>query len=166
MRWIWIDRFEEFHSRTSAVAVKLVSSAEDHLYEQSPMFPVMPHSLILEELAQTGGVLLGEANDFAEKVVLAKITSAKFYGFAAPGDELRYEVQLVDVRAEGGVTSCRALRNGELMAEAEIFFAHLDPSRIDGPAPSEDNFVFTKGHLRSLLRGVRGTYEAAANERE
>ncbi len=54
MRWVWIDRFEEFHSGQSAVAIKMVSRAEDHLYEQTPLYPVMPHSLILEGLAQTG----------------------------------------------------------------------------------------------------------------
>ena len=122
MRWIWIDRFEEFHSGESAVAIKMVSNAEDHLHEQYPNYPVMPNSLILEGLAQTGGILLGEANGFAEKVVLAKITSARFLDHAIPGDELRYEAKLVDNRAEGGLASCRVLKNGTLMAEAEIFF--------------------------------------------
>lgn len=162
MRWIWIDRFEEFKSREYAIAVKMVSMAEDHLHEQSPMYPIMPHSLILEGLAQTGGILLGEANHFAEKVVLAKITFATFHGHAVPGDELRYEARLIDVRPEGGLTSCRVLRNGESMAEAEIFFAHLDRAG-DGEsgASAQENFVFTKGHLLSLLRGVKGTYESS-----
>lgn len=158
MRWIWIDRFEEFQSGKSAVAVKMVSRAEDHLYEVSPAYPVLPNSLILEGLAQTGGILLGEANDFAEKVVLAKITFAKFHGHAVPGDELRYESRLLDVRPEGGLTSARVLRNGELMAEAEIFFAHLDQSRAASDELGGENFVFTKGHLVSLLRRAKGTY--------
>jgi hypothetical protein len=44
------------------------------------------------------------------------------------------------------------------MAEAEIFFAHLDQSRVGGEDLGGENFVFTKGHLVSLLRRAKGTY--------
>ena len=155
MRWIWIDRFEEFHSGESAVAIKMVSNAEDHLHEQYPNYPVMPNSLILEGLAQTGGILLGEANGFAEKVVLAKITSARFLDHAIPGDELRYEAKLVDNRAEGGLASCRVLKNGTLMAEEEIFFAHVDNARSAEMEMPTDNFVFGKGHLADMIKKAK-----------
>ncbi len=52
----------------------------------------MPAALILEGLAQTGGILVGEANDFKEKVVLAKILSAKFEREALAGETLIYDV--------------------------------------------------------------------------
>src|SRR5919106_1373096 len=78
MRWIWIDRFLEFTSGKSARALKNLSLAEDYFAEHFPGYPVMPAALILEGLAQTGGILVGEANDFKEKVVLAKIVSARF----------------------------------------------------------------------------------------
>ena len=73
MRWIWLDRFLEFHSGKSARAVKNLSVAEDLFADHFPGYPVMPGSLLLEGLAQTGGILVGEANDFREKVVLAKV---------------------------------------------------------------------------------------------
>jgi 3-hydroxyacyl-[acyl-carrier-protein] dehydratase len=155
MRWIWIDRFEEFHSGKSATAIKMVSRAEDHLYEQTPLYPVMPHSLILEGLAQTGGILLGEANDFKEKVVLAKITSASFFDHAVPGDELRYIAKLVDIRTEGGLAECQVLKNGTLMAQAEIFFAHVDQSRSQEMALPQENFVFGQGHLSEMIKKAR-----------
>ena len=63
----------------------------------------MPASLIIEGLAQTGGILVGEAGGFAEKVVLAKIPRAEFYGVACAGDQLIYEVTLTDLRSEGAV---------------------------------------------------------------
>ena len=66
MRWIWIDRFIEFNSGKSARAVKNLSLAEDHFADHFPGYPVMPACLILEGLAQTGGILVGEANDFKE----------------------------------------------------------------------------------------------------
>ena len=160
MRWVWIDSFEEFHSRSRARAVKLVSMAEDHLYEQYPDFPIMPNSLIIEGLAQTGGILVGEANDFKEKVVLAKIPRAEFYGVACAGDQLIYEVTLKDLRSEGAVVEAKVFLEGELLAEAEIVFAHLDNSRanqIFGPK----NFVFTQ-----QLLGVLDLAKAQARARE
>src|SRR2546421_12439944 len=101
MRWIWIDRFLDFESGKSARAVKNLSLAEDYFADHFPGYPVMPAPLILEGLAQAGGILVGEANDFREKVVLAKIPLARFHGEALAGEQLRYEVRLVDLRAEG-----------------------------------------------------------------
>ena len=67
MRWIWIDRFLEFDSGKSARAVKNLSLAEDHFADHFPGYPVMPAALILEGLAQTGGILVGEANEFRRR---------------------------------------------------------------------------------------------------
>ena len=109
----------------------------------------MPASLIIEGLAQTGGILVGEAGGFAEKVVLAKIPRAEFFGVACAGDQLVYEVTLTDLRAEGAVVSAKAFLEGELLAEVEIVFAHLDNTRsnqIFGPK----NFVFTQQLLGVL----------------
>lgn len=161
MRWIWIDRFDEFHGGRSAVAIKNLSTAEDHLHHQYPGWPVMPCSLIVEGLAQTGGILVGEANDFREKVVLAKIPKVMFHDYAVAGDLLRYEVELLELRDEGGIVAGKVVRDGETIAEAEIFFAHLDQSRgvIDGMG--EDNFVFTKDHLLALVKTARVRTERA-----
>ena len=159
MRWIWIDKFEEFYSGQSAKAIKTVSVAEDHIHVQYPGYPVMPHSLIIEGLAQTGGILVGEANEFAEKVVLAKIPQVEFYGHAVAGDVLEYYVELTELRFEGAMVEAKVHRNGELMAEAEIVFAHLDHSRGDDDELSPKNFVFTKDHLMALLRMAQGTYQ-------
>src|SRR5437667_9345635 len=105
MRWIWIDRFTEFRHRQYARAVKLWSGAEDVFAAHFPEFPVVPAALILEGLAQTGGILVGEANDYREKVVLAKIPRARFHAEALAGQELVYETTLVDLRAEGGIVA-------------------------------------------------------------
>jgi len=65
MRWYWIDKFLEFESGSRAKAVKNVSLSEEHLHDHFPGFPVMPASLMIEGMAQTGGILLGEVNDFS-----------------------------------------------------------------------------------------------------
>ena len=55
MRWFWIDRFTEFESGQRAVAIKNVALSEEQLDDHLPGFPVMPNSLIIEGMAQTGG---------------------------------------------------------------------------------------------------------------
>src|ERR1700736_5210050 len=120
MRWIWIDRFVEFHPQHSARAVKNLSLAEDHFAEHFPGYPVMPGSLILEGLAQTGGILVGEANDFREKVVLAKIPWARFYREALAGEQLVYDVEMIHLRPEGAAVKGRVRAGDDLLAEAEI----------------------------------------------
>jgi 3-hydroxyacyl-[acyl-carrier-protein] dehydratase len=160
MRWIWIDKFLEFRSGQFARAIKNLTLAEEHLHDHYPGYPVMPASLIIEGLAQTGGILVGEAGGFAEKVVLAKIPRAEFYGVACAGDQLIYEVTLTDLRSEGAVVEAKVFLDGELLADAEIVFAHLDNSRanqIFGPK----NFVFTQ-----QLLGVLDLAKAQNRSRE
>ncbi len=143
MRWIWIDKFLEFRSGRFARAIKNLTLAEEHLHDHLPGYPVMPASLIIEGLAQTGGILVGEAGNFEQKVVLAKIPRTEFYGVACAGDQLVYEVTLTDLRIEGAVVAAKAFLGDELLADVEIVFAHLDNSRsnqIFGPK----NFVFTE----------------------
>jgi 3-hydroxyacyl-[acyl-carrier-protein] dehydratase len=149
MRWIWIDKFLEFRSGEFARSIKNLTLAEEHLHDHFPGFPVMPASLIIEGLAQTGGILVGEAGGFAEKVVLAKIPRAEFYGVACAGDQLIYEVTLTGLRAEASTVEAKAFLDGQLLAEVDIVFAHLDNSRsnqIFGPK----NFVFTQQLLGIL----------------
>jgi 3-hydroxyacyl-[acyl-carrier-protein] dehydratase len=149
MRWIWIDRFTEFTSGKSAKAVKCLSMAEDHYARHFVGYPVMPACFILEGLAQTGGILVGEANKFAEKVVLAKVPRAVFHREMFPGEVLTYEAEILNLRAEGASVAARVLVDGQVTVEAEIFFAHLDQSRSK-ELFGESNFVFT-GEFRHLL---------------
>lgn len=143
MRWVWIDKFLEFESRRSARAVKNVSFAEEHLHDHYPGFPVMPGSLILEGLAQTGGLLVGEARDFEEKVILAKIARARFFSRACPGDQLIYEVEVADLRPEGAIVEGKARVGDRKVAEAELVFAHLDDRSRAKTLFEPKNFVFT-----------------------
>ncbi len=168
MRWIWIDRFLKFEHGKSARAVRNLSLAEDFFEQHLPGYPIMPACFILEGLAQTGGILVGEANDFQEKVVLAKITSARFQREAVAGDTLWYDVELLTLRAEGASVAGKvfvvppgpapAEPPGPPLAEAEIFFAHLDKSRSQ-QLFGDHNFVFS-GELKHLL----GLAKAAAQK--
>jgi len=149
MRWTWIDRFVAFEPGKSAVAVKNLSLAEDHFADHFPGFPVMPAPLILEGLAQTGGILVGEANRYEKNVVLAKM-SAKFHREATPGEQLTYTTTLLDLNDTGARVSGTAHSGSDLVAEAEFMFAHVSPAQLP-PGLPDTKFVFS-GELTHLLK--------------
>src|SRR3954466_609778 len=101
MRWIWIDKFTEFTPRVSATAIKNCSLAEEHLHDLYPDFPIVPHSLIVEGMAQTAGILVGEARNFSEKVILAKGTRATFHRLVRPGDTITYAARIEQLNEQG-----------------------------------------------------------------
>lgn len=143
MRWIWIDKFLEFESGRRAKAVKNVTLAEDHLHDHFPGYPNMPNSLIVEGLAQTGGILVGEHSEFKEKVILAKIPKAVFHFPALPGDTLIYTAVVDYIQPNGAMVTATSQVGDRLQAEMEIVFAHLtDEPRAQGFFNPE-NFVFT-----------------------
>ncbi len=160
MRWTWIDRFTAFASGQSATAVKCLSLAEDHFEDHFPGYPVMPASLILEGLAQTGGILVGEVNRFEKNVVLAKM-SARFDRDALAGEQLVYSVQMVDIGETGARVSGQVHSGGERIAEAEIMFGHV-PAEMMPPGTPDSKFVFS-GSLTQLLRQAESATLPAEN---
>jgi 3-hydroxyacyl-[acyl-carrier-protein] dehydratase len=145
MRWFWIDRFQEFESGRHAVAVKNVSLAEEHLHDHFPGAPVMPNSLIIEGLAQTGGLLVAEHGGFNERVVLAKIAKARFHFPAVPGDTLVYRATIEDIHKDGAVVSATSHVEGRLQGEVQVFFAHLDEAKAG-------KSLFDPGSLLAMLK--------------
>ena len=106
MRWFWIDRFTEFEQRPARpTAVKNVSLAEEHLHDHFPGAPLMPNSLIIEGLAQTGGLLVAEHGDFEERVVLAKVAKARFHFSGRAGRHAVYRVTIDDIHKDGAIVS-------------------------------------------------------------
>lgn len=136
MRWFWLDKFEVFQSGVKAQAIKCITLAEDHMHDHFPFYPVMPHSLVLEGIAQTSGLLICEYYKYKQKVVLAKINKAVFHCLAFPGDTLVYKATVERIDENGTVSSASAYirkPNGEevLFAEVEMMHAILDDSYSD-----------------------------------
>ena len=158
MRWIWFDRFEEFVPGERAVGVKNVTLAEDHLHDHFPGFPVMPASLMVEGMAQTAGILVGQARGFAEKVILAKIKRAVFHSLVRPGQQLRYDARIEQISDRAAMTTGRILRGDELVGEVDLVFTHIDRN-MSGREFPEENFVFTEEFmslLKSYQRELKG----------
>lgn len=159
MRWIWIDAFVEFSSGKSASAVKNVTMAEEHLHDHFPGYPVVPPSLMIEGMAQTAGILVGEARDFRENVILAKIRRAEFSDYAVPGDQLRYDAVVDSIDERAAVTSGTVLKNGKPIGRVDLIFSHVNQAEKQPDMP-DHNFVFTD-QFTSLVAGFRKTDVAA-----
>ena len=153
MRWIWIDKFTDFQSRVSATAIKNVSLAEEHLHDLYPDFPIVPHSLIIEGMAQTAGILVGEAANFSQKVILAKIGRATFHRLSRPGDTLEFHAKIEQFSEQGASASGKVNCGGQLVAEIELMFSHIDQNMSGAQFP-EHNFVFTE-QFTELLKTYR-----------
>jgi 3-hydroxyacyl-[acyl-carrier-protein] dehydratase len=152
MRWIWIDKFVEFHSGQRAVAIKNVTLTEEHLHDHFPDFPVMPETLCIEAMAQTAGILVGEAKNFEEKVILAKIKRAVFFDYVKPGDTIKLEAKIESITDEAASTTGKISCGDKLVAEIDLMFSHIDKNLAGKEFPQE-NFVFTDT-FKSLIRGA------------
>ena len=153
MRWIWIDKFTEFTSRQSATAVKNVSLAEEHLHDLYPAFPIVPHSLIIEGMAQTAGILVGEARNFEEKVILAKIGKATFHRLVRPGETITYSAKIEQLNEQGASIQGTVTVDTESVADIELMFSHIDQNMAGLKFP-EHNFVFTE-QFTTLVKNFR-----------
>jgi 3-hydroxyacyl-[acyl-carrier-protein] dehydratase len=155
MRWIWIDKFTEFTPKTSATTIKNVTLAEEHLHDLYPAFPIVPHSLIVEGMAQTAGILVGEARNFAEKVILAKVSRATFHRLVRPGETIQFSARIEQLSEQGAATAGKVtiLGTDEPVADIDLMFSHIDQNMAGLEFP-EHNFVFTE-QFTELLKTYR-----------
>ena len=129
--FLLVDRILELEPHKRIVGIKNVTMNEPFFVGHFPNFPVMPGVLIIEAMAQTGGVLaLRDESDYADRLVLfAAIERAKFRRPVVPGDQMRMELEVLSRRA----TFCRMLGkcfvDGQLAAEAIIMCKIAEKSR-------------------------------------
>lgn len=148
MRWWWIDKFVEFRAGKFAKTVKNVTLAEEQLDRYLPGYPVMPHSLIIEGLAQTGGLLIGQIHDFERSVVLAKVSKAKFHFAPRPGDQLTYAATLENIQPDGALVCGTSHVGDQLQAEIDLYFAYYDNRNVQ-------RGQFLPGDFMRMLRVFR-----------
>lgn len=114
-----VERMEENH----IVAVKNVSINEAHFQGHFPQKPVMPGVLIIEALAQAGGILLLSKPEYKGKLAyLAGVDEARFRRMVVPGDRLTLEAEIIKLKARVGVCKAVAKVDGEEACSAQIMF--------------------------------------------
>lgn len=141
MRWLWIDRILALEPGKRLVACKAVSLSEPHLHQHfpatgtEPAMPVMPAPLIIEGMAQAGGLLVGHARGFKDDVVLAKLRRAELDFEVRPCATIEFDARLVAIDDAGasvdGVVRVRdpAWNGARELGAIDLMFAHVPAER-------------------------------------
>lgn len=109
---------------------KSVTINEPFFQGHFPDVPIMPGVLILEALAQTGGILVHQKGYNEKIAVLLYINNAKFRRPVVPGDLLALHATGIHFSHKGGKVLARASVNDQLAVEAEIGFALVDKEQL------------------------------------
>ena len=121
--FLFVDRAEQFRPNVSLVGVKCVTMNEPFFLGHFPGNPVMPGVLIVEALAQTGGLLMSKSWDVDPEgkiILFMSVDSCRFRYPVRPGDVLRMEVSVLRARGDVVKFRGRGLVGDKLAAEAEF----------------------------------------------
>lgn len=167
MRWLWIDRILSLEPGVRLTACKAVSLSEPHLHEHfeasggDGALPVVPAPLIIEGMAQAGGLLAGHARGFKDDVVLAKVRKAELDFDVLPGATIHFDARLTAIDDAGasveGVASVRdpAWDGPRELGTIGLIFAHV-PATDDAILAAEAFRTLVSASMRAGGPGVAG----------
>jgi len=130
--FLLVDRILEMELGKRVVGVKNVTINEPFFQGHFPGHPIMPGVLLIEAMAQTGGVLAmrsaeAEGIDIKKKVIyFMTIDKVKFRKPVLPGDQVRFELDLTKSRSNIRGFKAQALVDGAVVAEAELMAMIVD----------------------------------------
>jgi beta-hydroxyacyl-ACP dehydratase FabZ len=125
--FLLVDRIVEIDGTRRAVGIKNVSVNEAFFQGHYPGQPIMPGVLIIEAMAQMGGILLSQVLEHKGMVaVLLSLDKVKFRRPVVPGDQLILTAEAVRVVSRRGHVRCTARVGRDVACEADIRFALTD----------------------------------------
>ena len=128
--FLLVDRIIEVEGQKRIVGIKNVTINEPFFQGHFPGHPIMPGVLIIEAMAQVGGMLLMtyfEGQDKANKVVyFMSLDAVKFRRPVVPGDQIRFELEMVQFRGKTCKMKGAGFVDGQVVAEAEMMAMVVD----------------------------------------
>ena len=126
--FLLVDRILALEPGKRAVGRKNITVNEPFFQGHFPQRAIMPGVMIIEIMAQVGGVMILSVEEHQGKLAyIGTVDGAKFRKPVVPGDTLDVEVELLRLRGNAGKVKCIARVGGEEVAEAEIMFALVMP---------------------------------------
>jgi len=135
--FLLVDRIVSIEEGKKIIGIKNVTFNEPFFQGHFPGNPVMPGVLIVEAMAQVGAVLLlrGVPDREHKLVYFAGIDRARFRRPVTPGDQVRFEVEVLKVRSRSARLRGEAFVDGAMVAEAELFSSMVDRDHTPPEAP-------------------------------
>jgi len=122
-----VDRVIEIDGDRRAVGIKNVTINEPFFEGHYPGTPIMPGVLLVEAMAQLGGLLMSQKLEHTGKIaVLLSLDKVKLRRPVTPGDQVILEAEAIQAKARTGSLKCRAFVGDKLAAEAQIRFMMVD----------------------------------------
>lgn len=129
--FLMVDRILEINlEENEIIGMKNVTVNEPFFQGHFPGAPIMPGVLILEALAQTGGILVHQKGYVKKIAVLLNVTNAKFRKPVLPGDVLHLYAKGIHISGNGGKIQAKAMIGQVLAVEAELSFALVDKDQL------------------------------------
>lgn len=129
--FLLVDRVLEMNlEQETILAQKNVTMNEAFFQGHFPRMPIMPGVLILEALAQAGGILCHLKHPGDKIAILSSVNQSKFRHPVTPGDVLHLKCEGIHLSAKGGRVKAEALVGGKVVAEAEIGFVFVNNNQI------------------------------------
>jgi len=122
--FLLVDRIVELEPGRRAVGIKAVTINEPFFQGHFPVRAIMPGVLIVEAMAQVGGVMMLAMPEHRGKIAyLGSVEKCRFRQPVVPGDVLTSETILLKTRGDMGKVQCIARVNDKVVCEADIMFA-------------------------------------------
>lgn len=129
--FLLVDKILDIDLEKGTIVGQKNVTINEHFFQgHFPDAPIMPGVLILEALAQAGGVLVHLKQKIAKIAVLLNVNNAKFRHPVRPGDILMLKCEGLHFSSKGGRVKAQAYVGEKLAVEAEIGFALMDKSQI------------------------------------